>query len=92
MGKFLNCGQTCVGVDHVYVHDSIYEQFKQVLLRKIDEGYGQHQDSQDGHYGKIVSNARINRLEELLKDNHGGSLLYGGSINKDKLYIAPTIV
>ncbi len=21
-GKFLNCGQTCVGVDHVFVHDS----------------------------------------------------------------------
>jgi len=21
-GKFLNCGQTCVGVDHVYVHES----------------------------------------------------------------------
>lgn len=20
-GKFLNCGQTCVGVDHVYVHE-----------------------------------------------------------------------
>ncbi len=22
-GKFLNCGQTCIGVDHIYVHLSI---------------------------------------------------------------------
>ena len=21
-GKFLNCGQTCIGVDHVFVHES----------------------------------------------------------------------
>jgi aldehyde dehydrogenase (NAD+) len=21
-GKFLNCGQTCIGVDHVYVHET----------------------------------------------------------------------
>ena len=63
MGKFLNCGQTCVGVDHVYVHDSIYDQFKNMLLRKVDEGYGHHKDFKDGDYGKIVSSARINRLE-----------------------------
>lgn len=22
-GKFLNCGQTCIGVDHVFVHESL---------------------------------------------------------------------
>lgn len=62
MGKFVNCGQTCVGVDHVYVHERIYNKFKEELLKKIDEGYGQHKDHQDGHYGRIVSAARCNRL------------------------------
>jgi acyl-CoA reductase-like NAD-dependent aldehyde dehydrogenase len=93
LGKFLNCGQTCVGVDHVYAHESIYPEFKNLLLRKIDEGYGkEHKDQQDGNYGKIVSINRLNRLEQLLNDNHGGNILYGGTINKDKLYLAPTIV
>lgn len=32
MGKYVNCGQTCIGVDHVYVHESIYNEFKKVLL------------------------------------------------------------
>ena len=31
-------------------------------------------------------------MEELLKDNHGGKILYGGTINKEKRYFAPTIV
>lgn len=43
-GKFANCGQTCVGVDHVYVQSSIFNNFKEVLLRKAAEGYGNHQD------------------------------------------------
>lgn len=29
MGKYLNCGQTCIGVDHVYVHSSIYKKFRE---------------------------------------------------------------
>lgn len=62
-------------------------------MSKVDAGYGQQsKDQQDGHYGKIVNNLRINRLEELLNDNHGGKILYGGNVNKEKLYIAPTIV
>jgi acyl-CoA reductase-like NAD-dependent aldehyde dehydrogenase len=36
MGKYLNCGQTCIGVDHVYVHETIYDAFKQELLRKVE--------------------------------------------------------
>ena len=62
------------------------------MLRKMDEGYANHENQEDGHYGKIISQARINRLEELLKDNHGGKVLYGGNINKEKRYFAPTIV
>lgn len=59
---------------------------------KVAEGYGQHQNQQDGHYGKIITTARINRLEELLNDKHGGQVIFGGTLNKDKLYFAPTIV
>ena len=55
MGKFINCGQTCIGVDYVYIHEGIYEKFKEALLKKIEEGYGHYQDQEDGHYGKIIS-------------------------------------
>lgn len=34
-GKFFNCGQTCVGVDHVFIHESKYKIFEQKLLLKI---------------------------------------------------------
>lgn len=35
LGRFANCGQTCVGVDHLYVHQAIYAKFKDLLLAKL---------------------------------------------------------
>ena len=34
-GKFMNCGQTCVGVDHVYVHESVKADFNRLLMEKL---------------------------------------------------------
>ncbi len=36
VGKYMNCGQTCIGVDHVYIHESVYKSFKKVLLDKME--------------------------------------------------------
>lgn len=38
-GKFTNCGQTCVGTDHVFVHEKISDKFRERLLCKLKEGY-----------------------------------------------------
>jgi aldehyde dehydrogenase (NAD+) len=35
-GKYFNCGQTCIGVDHVYVHDSLKAAFKTEIVRKAE--------------------------------------------------------
>ena len=82
-GKFLNCGQTCIGVDHVFVHESRKAQFKELLMKKLDLFYGGNQNlEEEGNYGKIVNKFHVERLEKLLKDNHGGNVLYGGTIKK----------
>ncbi len=38
-GKFTNCGQTCVGTDHVFVHEKVSDKFRERLLFKLKEGY-----------------------------------------------------
>ena len=78
-GKFLNCGQTCIGVDHVYVHESKKAQFKELLKAKYNLFYGgQNLETSEGNYGKIVNKFHIDRLEKLLKDEHGGEVIFGG--------------
>jgi aldehyde dehydrogenase (NAD+) len=82
-GKFLNCGQTCIGVDHIYVHESIKDTFKSTLLKKLELFYeGDQNLEEDGNYGKIINAFHVDRIEKYLKDDHGGQVIYGGKTVK----------
>ena len=91
-GKYINSGQTCVGVDHVYIHEKIYKQFKETLISEVKAAFDNRDNINDGDIGKINNLAHLKKLERLLKENHGGQLLYGGNIVEDKLHISPTVL
>lgn len=92
-GKYLNCGQTCVGVDHVYVHESKKTQFKELLLKKLDLFYGGDQNlEEDGNYGKIINQFHLERISKLINDKHEGEVIYGGVIKKESRFISPTVI
>ena len=72
-GKYFNSGQTCIGVDHVYVHNSIKDEFRKTLLKKAEEFYGNGQNlAEEGNYAKIINDFHLKRLVKLLKDDHKG--------------------
>jgi aldehyde dehydrogenase (NAD+) len=82
-GKLLNCGQTCIGVDHVYVHESIKDSFRDTLLKKLRQNYEENQNlEEEGNYGKIINKFHVERIEKFLTDNHGGKVIYGGKVIK----------
>ena len=91
-GKYLNCGQTCIGVDHVFVHEAVKEKFRKVLLQKIDEMWGKQEFVDNENYGKIINVHHTRRIEAMLKEEHGGKVLYGGDVNVEKHMISPTII
>ncbi|QOL26936.1 NAD-dependent succinate-semialdehyde dehydrogenase [Thalassotalea sp. LPB0316] len=35
--KFRNCGQTCISANRIYVHESVYQQFSQMLVERVSE-------------------------------------------------------
>lgn len=61
------------------------------MLSKLKEGYSNDQ-FQSGDFGRIISAARFDRLAELLNDKHEGKILFGGVVEKNKMYFAPTVV
>ena len=61
-GKYVNCGQTCVGVDHIYVHSSISDKFKVKLMEKLKEGFGDEKLKESGDYPKIITEGHVERL------------------------------
>lgn len=89
-GKFTNAGQTCIAPDYLLVKKSIKHNLINALKATISEFYGTDvQQSED--FGRIVNERHFSRLTELLTEQQH-NIVFGGTTNKDTLYIAPTII
>lgn len=87
-GKFLNIGQTCVAPDYLCVHRSIRNKLLKLIIEEIHKQFGKDIKSSPD-YPRVVNNASLNRLSEYLND---GKIYYGGKIDKNDLYMEPTIL
>lgn len=87
-GKFINCGQTCVAPDYVFVHESVFEKLKTALINYIDKFYP-FKNGQIADYPSIISPRHFDKAVSLLE---GQSVAYGGKHDKSRLFIQPTVV
>jgi aldehyde dehydrogenase (NAD+) len=88
MTKFSNAGQMCVAPDYVLVHASIKEKFIDALKSTIEKFFT-NDAANSYNYGKIINERQHDRLVKYLSE---GDIIYGGTTNKEKLFIAPTIL
>lgn len=88
LGKFLNAGQTCIAPDYLLVHTSIKTELLAKMKATIQQFYG---DDAAGSYdyGKIINEKRFFALVNYLEQ---GNIICGGQYDKNKLYIAPTVL
>ena len=93
-GKFMNCGQTCIAPDYVYVHESIFDEFEMHIQRDIEKKYYKEGDVNRGDYARIVNENHFKRLSGLLEDvvQVGGKISCGGTAYKEENLIEPTVV
>jgi aldehyde dehydrogenase (NAD+) len=86
--KFSNAGQMCVAPDYVLVHasqkDALVEELKKAIGTFFKEDAAKSYD-----YGKIINEKQFDRLTGYLKD---GNILHGGNSDREKLFIAPTLM
>ena len=88
-GKLTNVGQTCIAPDYVLVDRKIKDRLIAKIKECIIKSYGQNPQTSDS-YGRIINEKHWERLVGYLKD--GGEVVFGGTHDKDDLYIAPTLV
>src|SRR6056297_1600782 len=87
-GKFINAGQTCIAPDHLWVHESIEEEFLAEVKNAIANFYGPD-PQQSADYGRIIHDGRMSKLIELLE---GSEILHGGAFDAESRYMEPTLV
>lgn len=94
-GAFYNAGQSCCGIERVYVHDSIYDKFVEEFVNfakntKVGDPLA------DGTYiGPLTRSAQLKFLEDQVSDAlaKGAKLLTGGKrIPGDGFFFQPTVM
>lgn len=93
-GAFSNSGQTCMGVERVYVHESVYDRFvDEVVARtaKIRQGDGPADD-----IGSMTFARQVEIVERHMADarEKGATVLTGGRRvpNRAGLWYEPTVL
>ena len=87
-GKFVNTGQSCIAPDYVLVHNDVKEIFLQKLTETVINFFSA--DAVNNYdYGKIINEKRFDKLISYLEM---GEVVSGGQYNREKLFIAPTIL
>ena len=85
-GKTLNAGQTCVAPDYVFVERSIKEKFVAAYREAIAEFFP---DGNMQSFPHIVNDKHFDRLVGLMQ---GERVLLGGQSDREKRFIAPTLL
>lgn len=86
--KFSNCGQMCVAPDYVLVHEAVKEKFVEELKKATVKFYDE-KPQESYSYGKIINEKQFNRLTGYLNN---GTVVHGGHVDKEKLFIEPTVL
>jgi acyl-CoA reductase-like NAD-dependent aldehyde dehydrogenase len=93
-GAFFNCGQGCVTIKRLYVHDSQYEEMCEELGRLaraiiVDDGL-----KQGTQMGPLQNKAQFEKVMEVLEDaQRNGRIVAGGkALDRRGYFIEPTVV
>lgn len=89
-GKTINAGQTCIAPDYLLVHHAVKEELIEKISVYLEEMHGE--DMQESEfYARIVHEKAFDTLVEML-DQSEGNIRYGGTFNREELFLHPTIV
>lgn len=87
-GKLLNCGQTCVAPDYVFVQKNVKEKFTKYCIEYIEKFIGKDW-SKNPEYPKMVNEKQFNRMIELIEKD---DVVYGGKYDRKTMKIQPTLL
>lgn len=91
-GACANAGQTCTGVERVYVHEQVYDEFLAALLEKA-RGL-RADDGADAQLGPITMPRQLDVIRRHIQDalDRGGRAVLGGIDAVGERFVQPTIL
>ncbi|MEM9587527.1 MAG: aldehyde dehydrogenase family protein, partial [Planctomycetota bacterium] len=92
IGAFYQSGQSCISVQRIIVHDSIYQEVCDRLIGRIGSLRVGDPKQEETFIGPVISIGDAERLEDWIKQavDSGASLLAGGG--RDGVMVEPTLL
>ncbi len=93
-GAFTNAGQVCLAIKRLYVHESIYDEMCEELIKLAREAVVDDGLKQGTRIGPLQNRKQYERVKGLLEQTKAaGARMDGGEIDdRPGYFIAPTIV
>ncbi|GAB3662179.1 aldehyde dehydrogenase family protein [Echinicola sediminis] len=96
VGKWVNCGQTCIAPDYLLVHESQKEELIEALIAQVNKMYpsGSKGLESNKDYGRIINSKHLRRLQNMLADaqTKGAHVYHGGKTLSEENFMEPTII
>lgn len=91
-GAFYQSGQSCIGVQRIMVHESLYDTFKSEFVNRVSKLKMGDPKDPETFIGPMISESEANRLKGWIDEAQqlGGQLLVGG--NQDGAMLEATVL
>lgn len=82
-GAFGAAGQNCIGVQRIYVHEKVYERFRDAFVKKTDELKLGNKLDESTDVGVLIDEAAAERVKSWIDEaaGQGATVLTGGDRN-----------
>jgi glyceraldehyde-3-phosphate dehydrogenase (NADP+) len=91
-GAFWAAGQNCLGVQRIYVQDSIMKQFETAFVKRTNQYIVGDKQSEQTDMGPLISEKEAIRVEKLVNEAiEKGAVLMTGGIRNGSFYL-PTVL
>lgn len=100
-GGFFNAGQVCVASKRVYVHESIYDEFLDRLVKEVERAYAIQEDPHGAPsvFGPVSNRVQFETVRAIIEDckKNGYKIVTGGktqavAASGKGFWLPPTIV
>jgi len=91
-GAVSNAGQTCIGIERVYVVDEVYHTFVEKLSERM--AAARAGDDREASYGPMTMPSQLDVVEDHIADAiaRGGRAVVGGMQSIRRPYVDPTLL
>ncbi|CCD26413.1 hexadecenal dehydrogenase NDAI_0H02390 [Naumovozyma dairenensis CBS 421] len=89
-GSFGNSGQICVAPDYLVIHESLYDEAREIAKELLKETFPLI--TKDAEYTHMISERSYNNALKKLENTQGTVYQCESSLNSDSLCIPPTLI